>query len=81
MRKRGLFLWCGFEHSTPLIITEGLMNQPVKNHGISEAATLGALNAAKRFFALPTDTKKKVCCDHISHSSFLPDNVGEARHT
>ena len=33
----------------------------VKNHGIPEDSILGAVDAAKAFFALPEETKLKVC--------------------
>lgn len=33
----------------------------VKNHGIPENAIQGAVEAGKKFFALPTDTKLEVC--------------------
>ena len=33
----------------------------VKNHGIPEECALGAIDAGKKFFALPEETKLKVC--------------------
>ena len=33
----------------------------VKNHGVPEECALGAIDAGKKFFALPEETKLKVC--------------------